>query len=161
MASGSPPKAPPPELVINTKVSSQRDSVQGGAEKIMKAGPGGQTLRARDMGEKIPIGVAGRDHLEFGPQPDIVSETNMAPELSSRPSSGGEGIPVPPATFSQPEAPGALLAALKSASIIDEHCALMGDVIEKIRSVENGLNKACIDLIRGFEVCLIRFRRDS
>ena len=110
------------------------------------------------MGEKIPTGVDGEDHLEFGPQPDTVLETNTAPESSRRPSSAGEGVPVPPATSAQPEASGALLAALKSASIVDEHRALMGAVIEKIQSAENGLNEAYIGLIRGVEVCFIRFR---
>ena len=43
--------------------------------------------------------------------------------------------------------------ALKSASIVDEHRALMGAVIEKIRYAESGLNGACISLIKGFEVC--------
>ena len=127
----------------------------------MKAAPRGPTSGAGDMGEKIPTGVDGGDHLEFGPQPDTVSETNTAPESSRRPSSAGEGVPVPPATSVQPAASGAILAALKSASIVDEHCALMGAVIEKIQSTENGLNKACIDLIRCFEVCFIWFRRVS
>ncbi|XP_048554297.1 uncharacterized protein LOC125535281 [Triticum urartu] len=121
-----PPKAPPPEYVINTEASSQRDSVQGGVEKIVKAAPGDQTSGARDMGEKIPTGVDGGDHLEFDPQSDTVSETRTAPESSRRPSPARECVPVPPATSVQPEAPGASLAALKSASIIGEHRALMG-----------------------------------
>ena len=62
-------------------------------------------------------------------------------------------MPVPPATSVQPEVSDALLAALKRASIIDEHRALMGAVIEKIQSAESGLNEACISLIKGFEVC--------
>ena len=70
-------------------------------------------------------------------------------------------MPVPPATAVQPEVPDALLAALKSTSIIDEHRALMGAVIEKIQSAESGLNEACISLMRGFEVCFMRFRRVS
>ena len=127
----------------------------------MKVAPGGQTSGARDMGEKIPMGVDRGGHLEFGPQPDAVPETNTAPESSRRPPSAGEGVPVPRATSVQPEAPDALLAALKSASIVDEQCALMGAVIEKIQSAESGLNEACISLIRGFEVCFIRFRRVS
>ena len=57
--------------------------------------------------------------------------------------------------------PNVLLAALKSASVIDEHRALMGAVIEKIQSAKSGLNEACISLIRGFEVCFIRFLRVS
>ena len=46
------------------------------------------------------------------------------------------------------------MEALFSATIVDEHRALMGAVIEKIQSAENGLNEACISLIKGFEVCL-------
>ena len=110
------------------------------------------------MGEKIPMGADGGGHLEFGSQPDVVPETNMAPESGRRPLSAGGGIP---ATSVQPEVSDALLVALKSASIVDEHRALMGAVIEKIQSAENGLNEACIGLIRGFEVCFIWFLRVS
>ena len=60
---------------------------------------------------------------------------------------------VPSATSAQPEVPDALLAVLKGTSIVDEHRALMGAVIEKIQSAESGLNEACINLITGFEVC--------
>ena len=67
-------------------------------------------------------------------------------------------MPVPPATSVQPEVSDALLVALKSASIVDEHRALMGAVIEKIQSAESGLNGACISLIKGFEVCLVKER---
>ena len=49
--------------------------------------------------------------------------------------------------------PDTLSAALKSTSIIDEHRALMGAVIEKIQSTESGLNEAYISLITGFVVC--------
>ena len=70
-------------------------------------------------------------------------------------------MPVPPATFVHPEVSGALLVALRDASIVDEHRALMGAVIEKIQSTESGLNEACISLIRGFEVCFMSFRRVS
>ena len=47
---------------------------------------------------------------------------------------------------------------LRSVSIIDEHRALMGAVIEKIQSVESGLNESCLSLIKGFEVCFLRDR---
>ena len=103
------------------------------------------------------MGANGGGHLEFGPQPDAVPETNTAPESSRRPPSAREGVPVPLATFVQPEVPDALSAALKSASIVDEHRALMGAVIEKIQSAESGLNESCISLIKGFEVCFMRF----
>ena len=54
-----------------------------------------------------------------------------------------------------------MLAALKSTSIVDEHRALMGAVIKEIQSAESGLNEACIILIKGFEVCFMRFQRVS
>ena len=56
-------------------------------------------------------------------------------------------------TSVQLEVPDTLLEALRSASIIEEHRALMGTVIEKIQFTESGLNEACISLIMGFEVC--------
>mgnify|MGYP005813705167 CR=1 FL=1 len=86
------------------------------------------------MGEKIPMGVVSGGHLEFGSPPDAIPETNMAPASSRRPPSAGGGAPVPLAISVQPEVPDALLVALKSASIIDEHRALMCAVIEKIQS---------------------------
>ena len=161
MDSGTPPKAPSPKHVSGTEASSQRDLGQGGEEEIVKAAPGGQTSGAGDMGEKIPMGVIGRSHLEFGSQPDAILETNTAPESSRRPPSAGGGVLVPPAISVQPEVSDALLAALKSASIVDEHRALMGAVIEKIQSTESGLNEAFISLIKGFEACFMRFRRMS
>ena len=109
------------------------------------------------MGEKIPMGVDGGSHLEFGFQSDAILETNTAPESSRRPPSTRESVPVPSATSVHPEVSDALLVALKNASIVDEHRALMGAVIEKIQSTESGLNEACISLIRGFEVCFMRF----
>ena len=63
------------------------------------------------------------------------------------------GKPAPPATSIQAELQGGLSIALKNASIIDEHRALMGAVIKKIQSAESGLNESCLSLIKGFEVC--------
>ena len=105
------------------------------------------------MGEQIPMGADGGGHLEFGSQPDAIPETNTAPESSRQPPSDGGGMPIPSATSVQPEVSDALLEALKSGSILDEHRALMGAVIEKIQSAESGVNGACISLIKGFEVC--------
>ena len=107
------------------------------------------------------MGADGRDHLEFGSHPDAVPETNTAPESGKQPLSAGGDMPVPPATSVQPEVQDTLPAALKSASIIEEHRALMGAVIEKIQSAESGLNEACVGLITGFEVCFVRFQRVS
>ena len=141
-----------PKHVNDTEVSSQRDPGQGGGGEIVKAAPRGRTSGTGHTGEKAPMDVDGGGDLEFGPQPDAISETNTAPESSRRPPSAGGGVPVPPATSTQPEVPDTLSAALKSTSIIEEHRALMGAVSEKIRSVESGLTEACTSLLTGFEV---------
>ena len=93
---------------------------------------------------------------------DTIPETNAAVGLGEQPpSKEGGGASTPPAASTKPEAPNALEEALQSASIVEEHRTLMGAVIEKIQSAESGLNEACISLIRGFEVCFMRFRRVS
>ena len=113
------------------------------------------------MEEKAPMDIDGGGYLKFGRQPDTIQETDMAPESGRQPPLARGGAPIPPATSVQPEVPDTLSAALNSASIVEEHRALMGVVIEKIQSAESGLNEACISLIRGFEVCFMRFRRVS
>ena len=62
---------------------------------------------------------------------------------------------VPPVTSVQPEAPDNLLEALRGASIVDEHRALMGMVIEKVQSAKSGLTEACASLLTGFEVIIV------
>ena len=51
-----------------------------------------------------------------------------------------------------PGAPDILMEALRGASVMDEHRALMGAVIEKVQSAKSGLNEACSNLLTGFEV---------
>ena len=159
MDSGTPPKAPSPKHVSGTEASSQRDLGQGGGDKNVKTTPGGQTLVTRHTGEKAPMDIDSGGYLKFGPPPDTIPETDTTLESGKRPPSPGGGAPIPPATTVQPEVSDTLSAALKSASIIDEHRSLMGVVIEKIQSAESGLNEACISLITGFMVCFVRFRR--
>ena len=65
------------------------------------------------------------------------------------------GQPTPPASSIQAELPGGLSTALKNASIVDEHRALVGEVVERIQSAESGLNASCLSLIKAFEVCLL------
>ena len=125
MESGTPPKAPSSKQVHNTEASSQKDPDQGGEEKTVKVAPGGQISGAGHMGKKIPMGADGGGHPEFGSQPDAILEIYAAPESSRQPPSAGGDVPVPPATSVQPEVLDTLLAALKSASIVDEHRALM------------------------------------
>ena len=85
-------------------------------------------------------------HVQFGPQP------KMVPESGEQPPSREGGVPIPPVTSVQPEAPDNLLEALRGASIVDEHRILMGTVIEKVQSVKSGLTEACSSLLTGCEV---------
>ena len=78
------------------------------------------------------MNIDGGGDLGFGPQSDTVQETLEAPGSGRQPILTGGGNPASPATSIQPEVQGNLSTALKSASIVDEHCALMGVVIEKI-----------------------------
>ena len=48
-----------------------------------------------------------------------------------------------------------LLEALRDASIVEEHCILMGTVIEKVQSVKSGLSEAFSGLLTRFEVSSI------
>ena len=126
MESGTTPKASSSKRRNETEVSSQKDPGHGGGEKVAKVASGGHTSGAGHTGEKAPMGVDGGGHLESGPKPDTILETHKVPESERQPLPTGGGMPAPPATSVQPEVSDTLLAALKSASIVDEHCALMG-----------------------------------
>ena len=89
---------------------------------------------------------------QFGPQPNTSPGTYTAPESSEQPPSKEGGVPVPPVTSVQPEAPDNLLEVLRGASIVEEHRILMGTVIEKIQSIKSRLAEACSGLLTGFEV---------
>ena len=86
-------------------------------------------------------------------------ETYTSPESGERPFPKRGGVR--PVTSVQPEAPDHLLEALQGASIVDEHRAHMGTVIEKVRSAKDGLTKACVSLLTGFEVSNVIVRRIS
>ena len=101
------------------------------------------------------MGTGNGGLVPFGPQPDTIPETNTALESSERPSPKGGGVPVPPVTSVQPEAPDNLLEALRGASIVDEHRVLMGTVIEKVQSAKSGLTYVCTSLLTGFEVIIV------
>lgn len=58
-------------------------------------------------------------------------------------------------TSVHPEVPDILLAALQSASIIEEHRTLMGAVIEKVQLAKSRLTEACTSLVTGFEASLV------
>nr|XP_020189746.1 neurofilament heavy polypeptide-like [Aegilops tauschii subsp. strangulata] len=139
LESETPPEASSPEPRRDTEVSSQRDLDHG--EHISGAGY---------TGAAVPMLVNGEGDRRSSPQPDTVLETLKAPGSGEQPPLMG-GLPDPPATSVQAELPGGLLTALKNASIVDEHRALMCAVIEKIQFAESGLNESCLSIIKGLE----------
>ena len=124
----------------------------GEVPEIVRVAPQDDSSAAGHMGEKAPMGIGDGGQVPFGPQLDSIRETYKAPEFSERPSPKGGGVPVPPVTSVQSEAPDNLLEALRGASIMEEHCILMGTVIEKAQSVKSRLTQACSGLLTGFEV---------
>ena len=99
--------------------------------------------------------TSGEGCIHFGPQLDSIPETDTALESGAQPPLKEGGMPIPPVTPVQPGAPDNLLEALRGASIVDEHRALMGTVIEKVRSAKSGLTEACTSLLTGFEVIIV------
>ena len=86
---------------------------------------------------------------------DTAPETSRVPGSSEQPPLMAGGLPTPPASSVQAELPGGLLLVLKNASVVDEHRALVGEVVERIQSAKSGLNASCLSLIKAFEVCLL------
>ena len=101
------------------------------------------------------MNVDGGGDRGSGPQSGTVLEALKALGSGRQPLLTGGGDPSPPTAFVQPKASSGVSTALESVSIIDEHRALMGVVIEKIQAAERGLNESCISLIKGLEVCLL------
>ena len=65
-----------------------------------------------------------------------------------------------PVTSMHPEAPDNLLEALRSASIDEEHRAIMSAVIQRVQSAKSGLIEACASLLTGFEVSVLKYSRN-
>ena len=77
-------------------------------------------------------------------------DSYVAPRGSPRPAfERGRGTSPAP-SGARPEE---LKILLGRASISEEHRALMGTVIERISSTEDGLHEAVKSLLTGFEVC--------
>ena len=100
----------------------------------------------------MEAGEEGR--IQFGPKPNTIPETHMAPELGEQPPLKEAGAQLPPVVPVHPGALDNLMWALQGASIMDEHRVLMGVVIEKVQAGESGLNESCISLIKGLDVHL-------
>src|SRR3989337_2618083 len=86
-----PPRAPSPVTVDDTEVLSRRTSPgHGGASEAAEKAPKDNTSAAEDMEGTTPMATDGGGPGQSGPQPDIITETNVASEsCEQRPSKEG------------------------------------------------------------------------
>ena len=85
MASMLPPPAYSPGARDDTEVLSRRTAPKGGAQDVVREAPQGGTSTAGHMGESIPMETGKEGRIQFGPQPNTIPETNMAPESGEQP----------------------------------------------------------------------------
>ena len=140
MESETPPPASPSNRADDFEVSSRRVSPdQQVVQGMMKMLPEGDTSVAQGPGNN-----------DEGPeQSGIQTDRN-----ERNPTKGGR---TPTTASRDPEAPDILKNMLRQVSISKEHRTLMGTVMEKVLSVKSGLNEAFMGLLRGFEVCTVKF----
>ena len=85
MASLSPPPAYSPGARDDTEVLSRRTAPKGGARDVVREAPQGETSTAGQMEETIPMETGEEGRIQFGPQPNTIPETHMAPESGEQP----------------------------------------------------------------------------
>jgi len=146
--------APSPPAMEDTEVSSQRASPGGGgADGAVQKAPEDNTSDTIEQGTATSMTTEGGGPQLSGPSPTAIPKTSMAPGSDQHPPlKEGGGAAAPPAASVNPESADTLQEALQHASIVEEHCTLMGAVMEKVRSVKNGLTEAFNSLLTGFEV---------
>ena len=82
----SPPTARSPKAMDDTEVLSRRTAPgRGEAPDAVKRAPEGETSTAGHTGEQIPTETGEGGRIQFGPQPNMVTETHTAPESGERP----------------------------------------------------------------------------
>ena len=133
------------------------------AEVLSQEAPGrGETVPEAPQGDLPDSGSKGNkapEGSEFGPQPNTAPEPPVVPDSGRRPPSKRDKTPVP-VTSVHPEAPDNLLGALRSASIDEEHRTIMSAVVQKVQSAKSGLTEACASLLTGFEVSVLKYRKN-
>ena len=64
---------------------SRRTAPKGGAQDAVREVPQGKTSIAGHMEETIPVETGEEGRIQFGPQPNTIPETHMAPESGEQP----------------------------------------------------------------------------
>ena len=85
MASMLPPPAYSPGARDDTEVLSRRTTLKGGAQDVVREVPQGGTSTVGHMGESIPMETGKESRIQFGPQPNTIPETHMAPKSGEQP----------------------------------------------------------------------------
>jgi hypothetical protein len=156
--SGTESRASPPPIVEEAEeVLSRRTPpaphTGGGGDAVMAEV---NTSAAEDQEGRAPLAdeeeEAGRAELS----PKTTPETLRRPE-SGAPDFEREEAEAPPPPPPAPERastgwPDEMEDVLTSSSIAEEHHALMGVVLQSLRSVDNGLKEAFSSLLTGFKV---------
>ena len=60
-------------------------SETGGAQDAVREAPRGEASTAGHVGERIPMETGEEGRIQFGSQPNMISETHMAPESGEQP----------------------------------------------------------------------------
>lgn len=114
------------------------------------------TSVAEDQGEGAPLTDREGEPRQTELSPKAAPEPLRHPEPNIPvPTRGGAKVhPPPPHASGRASAgwPDELEEALTSSSIAEDHRALMGTVLQSLRSVDNGLKEAFNGLLTGFKV---------
>mgnify|MGYP006973728365 CR=1 FL=1 len=145
MESETPPRASSPPRVEDPEVSSQRVS-PGSGEVRERTNAAPEAADKMEGATPMETGHGGPGSSD--PQLDIIPETQTVPESDRQPPlREGET-----ATSMNAEAPNKLMDSLRGASVLVEHRALNGTVVEKVQSAKSELDEAFMSLLTGFEV---------
>ena len=88
----SPPPTYSPKAKDDAKVLSRRTAPgRGEAPDAVKGAPEGETSTAGHTGEQTPMDTNNGGHIQLGPHPDSIPETDTAPESGAQPPSK-EGV---------------------------------------------------------------------
>ena len=130
------------------------------AEVLSQEAPGrGETVPEAPQGDLPNSGSKDPEGSEFGLQPNTVPEPPVVPDSGRQPPSKRGKTPVP-VTSVHPKAPDNLLEALRGASIDEEHRTIMSAVVQKVQPAKSGLTEACVSLLTGFKVSVLKCSRN-
>ena len=151
--SGTASHPTPPEVskeaaeVLSRRAPSEPNTGGGGDDVMAEV----NTSAAKDQAKETPLATEEGERCLAQPPPRTSPERSMPPEVPAQSPTGGRvggSTPVPPMTgwLAMME------EALAGSSIAEDHCALVGAVLQGIQSVDSRLKQAFNGLLTGFKV---------